>query len=323
MLKRRTRDVPAHERRGKPWSVTLLKAINADGSLLWPEHNSLEQYRALWQSGSPALFRSVWLQDPSGLAGELFHPEWFRHFCYADASVRVPRANGRWWAMNAQQMRQEGLVDRVLEKPSACVALQAHDLAISTKEMGDYYARANILASRDGDVYITEVYRSHLTLRQMIADMTAERTPRPRAIGVEAVAFQEVILDLARDEARHLPFVAVGPSKREPHESHRHQVGRTPAPSRAPRDKVTRARPLADHFERGKVFLLYDAPWEQATRYELMAFPSGANDDVVDALAYAFELAGDYAFGRSWNDIARAQQQLQEATRQTLSGVLG
>lgn len=280
MLPRRTRDVPPWERQGRPWSVTLLKAINADGSLLWPEHNTLAAYRALWQSGSPALFRAVWMQDPSALAGELFHPDWFREFCFADARVRVPRANGRYSTLDARQMLEDGLVQRILETPSACTALQAHDLAISQREMADYYARVNILAARDGDVYVTDVYRAHLTDLQMVADMTAERRPRPKAIGVESVGFQEVVLRAAQREVRHLPFVRVGPTKHDPMESHRYRVGRSPRPSKAARDKVIRARPLADHFERGKVFLLYGAPWNQATRYELMAFPSGAHDDV-------------------------------------------
>jgi predicted phage terminase large subunit-like protein len=319
MLKRRTRSIPYHEREGKPWSVTLFKAINADGTLLWPEHNSIEAYRALWQSGSPALFRSVWLQDPSGLAGELFHPEWFKYFCYADATTRVHSESGRLRTLDARQMLEDGLVDKILERPAECVALQAHDLAISQSQMADFYARVNILAGRDGDIHVTDVYRAKLTDLQMIDDMTADRRPKPRAIGVEAVGFQQIVLNAAKREVRHLPFIAVGPYKNEPNRRSKYAVGTQPPAVKTPRDKVMRARPLADHFERGQVYLLYGAHWEQATRFELMAFPSGTHDDVVDAMAYCFELAGSYAFGRRWGELTRVQEQLRRETRQDLS----
>lgn len=322
-LPRKTRIVPAHERAQKPWSVTLLKAIRPNGTLLWPEHNSLDQYKAIWHSGSPALFRSVWMQDPSGLAGELFHPEWFRYFAYADDHMQTYTESGRVRRLNAKEMLDNGYVQRILEEPASCTALQAHDLAISQTELADFYARVNVLASRQGDLYVTDVYRQKLTDLQMVADMTRSRMPKPKAIGVEAVAFQEIVLNAAKREARHMPFVKVGPYKRDPVETNKYKVGRRQPPPKTPRDKVIRARPLADHFERGQVYLHYGAHWEQATRFELMGFPSGAHDDVVDALAYCYELATDYAFGHGWHAISNAMDELQRETRKDLAGLLG
>lgn len=52
-------------------------------------------------------------------------------------------------------------------------------------------------------------------------------------------------------------------------------------------DKVTRATPFASYMEAGKVFYV-PGEWTNACFDELEAFPSGAHDDQVDALAGAF-----------------------------------
>src|SRR5579859_6246017 len=79
---RRTRTPTEAERVGRPWNVTILRAISPAGGLTWPEHNDLEAYRDIWESGGSAYFNTVWMQDPSGLAGEVFRPDWFAYYVH-------------------------------------------------------------------------------------------------------------------------------------------------------------------------------------------------------------------------------------------------
>jgi hypothetical protein len=59
---------------------------------------------------------------------------------------------------------------------------------------------------------------------------------------------------------------------------------------RPDRDKVTRARPVAALMEGGRVVFWSRAPGLAELEEELVAFPNGAHDDLVDALVYAADL---------------------------------
>lgn len=53
-------------------------------------------------------------------------------------------------------------------------------------------------------------------------------------------------------------------------------------------DKITRAEPVSSQWQRGQILLLR-GPWNEEFLSELEAFPEGAHDDQVDALADAFD----------------------------------
>jgi predicted phage terminase large subunit-like protein len=55
---------------------------------------------------------------------------------------------------------------------------------------------------------------------------------------------------------------------------------------RADKDKVSRAMPLAARMEAGDVLFKYGAPYLIEVERELMTFPVGSHDDIVDAISY-------------------------------------
>jgi len=295
-FRRLTRVPPESEALGRPWRASVLRAVNPDGSILWPEHNSLEHYRDIYESGGAALFMSIWMQDPSGLAGEVFHPEWIREFCYSTTTETQPSAvtPGQEVMLTAKELLREGMVQAILPDVRQLTSLQAHDLAIKQTETSDYYVRANGYAARTGELFIHDVRQAKLTDLEMVDDMArAGRDYHARAIGIESNGFQSLVFRMAKRGHGRLPFIELDP---------------------AGRDKVLRARPLADHFERRKVFLLYGARWNPIVRYQLLEFPGGAKDDIVDALAYLYEMSLRYAPG-DFADLARTQDDLRRAAR--------
>lgn len=55
-------------------------------------------------------------------------------------------------------------------------------------------------------------------------------------------------------------------------------------------DKMARARTLQGRFQQGRIWLPEEAPWLRDATTELLRFPAGAHDDIVDALAHAANL---------------------------------
>ena len=55
-------------------------------------------------------------------------------------------------------------------------------------------------------------------------------------------------------------------------------------------DKMARARALQGRLQQGRVWFPVDAAWLPVVTQELLRFPAGAHDDVVDALAHAVNL---------------------------------
>jgi predicted phage terminase large subunit-like protein len=56
-------------------------------------------------------------------------------------------------------------------------------------------------------------------------------------------------------------------------------------------DKLARARPLQGRMQHGRVLFPQDASWYGQAKMELLRFPAGQHDDVVDALAWAVRTA--------------------------------
>jgi predicted phage terminase large subunit-like protein len=55
-------------------------------------------------------------------------------------------------------------------------------------------------------------------------------------------------------------------------------------------DKMARARPLQGRMQQGKIVFMEGAHWLQQAEQELLRFPAGAHDDVVDAMAWVVHL---------------------------------
>jgi predicted phage terminase large subunit-like protein len=303
MTKRRTTDPSPAQAHDRPWRVTIMRAVNPDGSLIWPEHLSLEQYRSVYHSGGSAKFMAIHMQDSSGLAGDIFNPLHFQDFAHPNYTERQPSEQrpGQWVTLSAKDLLEKGEIQAILPDVRTLTPLQSHDLAISQRETADQYVRCDFYASRAADMYIDDVYADRLTDLEMMKDIaTAGRAYRCRAIGIESHAFQSLLLKQARRDYPNLPIIELDPAQR---------------------DKVVRARPAADHFERRRVYLRRGARWNQDVRFQLEAFPNGAHDDIPDAIAYAFEMCLKYAPG-GWQQLAAAQEDMRSNRDRSISEAL-
>lgn len=137
------------------------------------------------------------------------------------------------------------------------------DLAISQKETADYTAICALARDSFGKVYIKDVVRDRLPFHavlNLIEQMAVKHNAQ--SIAIEQVQFQAAVIEeLMRTTT--LPIKAVRPD----------------------RDKLSRFQPLLVRYEQGLVYHDQLPSWFED---ELLQFPMGAHDDIVDACSYAF-----------------------------------
>jgi hypothetical protein len=138
------------------------------------------------------------------------------------------------------------------------------DLAISTKDGADYTACVAIGRQPDGHIWILDAQRTRQPFDGVLRFIKGFcEAWNPSIVAIEQVQYQAaVVTELLR--TTNLPVMGIRPDK----------------------DKVTRFYPLQARFEQGMVFLSRDLPQEY--RRELLGFPVGAHDDMVDATVYAY-----------------------------------
>lgn len=153
------------------------------------------------------------------------------------------------------------------------------DLATSVKTSADYTAIVTGVSFKSGDLLILNVRQERIEGPDIIPAIRQEVNAwNCGDAWIERIGFQTSLIQDARRQG--LPVRELNPDK----------------------DKVTRAAPLAALFAGGKVFFA-PGDWRIETERELLTFPAGAHDDIVDALAYQARVHND-ALGESFKRFA-------------------
>jgi predicted phage terminase large subunit-like protein len=148
------------------------------------------------------------------------------------------------------------------------------DPAIALGKEADYTGIVVTSIDQYGNIFVREVIRAKLTPTNLINELfrVAERW-HPLRIGIEDVAFQKALSYGMREEAlrrgRHLPIEEVKPGART---------------------KDQRIKALQPLYAAGKVFHYRVMSNNIYLEDELLRFPRGQHDDVIDALSYTLSL---------------------------------
>ena len=142
------------------------------------------------------------------------------------------------------------------------------DLAISEKETADYTAGAILGRDHSGNLHVLDVQRIRGSFSQQI-DFIKQLAARwkPAVVGIEDVAYQKALIQQLAAQTS-LNVRGIKPIS----------------------DKVSRFAPLEARYELGQVNHVRGLPPEFEA--ELLSFPIGAHDDMVDSLAYAWQALG-------------------------------
>ena len=152
----------------------------------------------------------------------------------------------------------------------------AIDPAISLKERADYTAIVTVGIDIFDNLYILDIRRGRYSEKQMVDELIhVSEQYRPMQMAIETVAFQKTLQNFINDEIKRrgvrLPIREVLP---EGHES-----------------KEKRIRSLQPHYMRGNILHSRGVAYIDYLEDELIRFPKGKNDDIIDALAYAVSIS--------------------------------
>ena len=172
----------------------------------------------------------------------------------------------------------------------------AVDLAISQKVNADYSAIVTVGVNKEGHWMVLDVeYGRYDPSTTMDAIFSAVSLWHPLSVGIEAVAYQSALSHfLEKEMPKRGIFFRIQPLKAE-------------------KKKELRIDAIQPRFVVGTVWFKKNAAWLDKIESELLTYPHGAHDDVIDALAYMEQMANEpYNFSKSygggvnndWNPIA-------------------
>jgi len=241
----------------------LARLVAKDESVI---HNyskwHIEQFNALDDFGEsvwPQLYTTSWLKDKEAEIGiEAFQQEYMNN--------PIPD--------EYRQFKPE-YFKYFTELPDDLVYTTTVDPAAKIEERHDYTAIVTVGMNKKGEMYIVEVTRAKLLPNEIIDEILHHyKRWNSHTIGFEEVAFQTILrryFDMECAKKRLFPYV----------QELKLDV------SKHGRRKRYRIEALQPYFKAGMIHMREDMKDLQA---ELLGFPSGQHDDVIDALASQLEL---------------------------------
>lgn len=215
------------------------KVYDSEGRPIWPERFPPEVLDRILEQQGPRIFSSQYLNDPVHEDPRSFDPAWFR-----------------FWERLPQQT----------------IAVTAIDPALSQKKHGDFSAIVTVAADAERNRYVVDARRGRWGVDELIDHIfQVAAVWKPVRIGLEAVAFQRVLVHPIREAMRRhgvsLPLVELQPSTRV--------------------TKEGRIATLHEYFANGSLWLHRS---QADLLVELRSWPAVTHDDLLDALAYAMQL---------------------------------
>jgi predicted phage terminase large subunit-like protein len=217
--------------------------------------------------------------------GEALHPERYSAQMLENYRENMPR---RVWSALYQQnpVPDEGMYFQKawLKEEVASPELfnknvyQAWDFAIGEKQHNDWNVGVTLIQDERDYLHLVDVCRFRGDSFQIVENILtfAQKwgtTPScPLTLGFEDGQIWKAIK----------PLLASLMAERKYYPSYEELKTLT--------DKMARARALQGRLQQGRVWLPLNAPWLPVVTQELLRFPAGAHDDIVDALAHAVNL---------------------------------
>ncbi len=163
--------------------------------------------------------------------------------------------------------------------PAGMYVYTAWDFAIGEKVMNDWNVGATMMQDHTDTLYVPELVRfkgdSYAIVEEILncAERWVGQPQTSYLMGFEDGQIWRAIKPLLekRMQERKLfvPYEVLKPFT----------------------DKIARARPLQGRMQQGRVILPENAAWRHDAVQELLRFPAGVHDDIVDAMAWAVHLA--------------------------------
>lgn len=255
------------EGKGEPWEYIRLPAIAVKdeepfpkgigrkaGEALWPEMWPLEDLMKIKNSGalSSYYWSALYQQDPVPEGGGLFKQNWFNYYT----------KQGDYYLLQ----RPDGTTEYIEE--STCWKFVTVDTANKVKDTSDYTAIGVWLVTPKNDLVLCHLVRERLGYENILKKLVdINKAHKLKFIGIENVGIAIQLIIEARNKG--LPVKELEPEGKG-------KMNRANMPMGA----VIR-------METGKIFFPKISDYTKDVELELLSFPKGAHDEIVDILSYA------------------------------------
>lgn len=239
------------------YDVTVRKAVE-DGKIIFPKKFSFKM-----DSESKS-----WVHDPTGMS--------FDYINYLKKSK-----GAEYFAQyennpidEEHQLFKKGMFKYWGKKPEGLYVGMAVDFAISEARQADYTAIVVLGMDKDWNLYVLDYMRGHWSPSDIVRNIFDMQSRwKPFVVGMEVNGFQRTLKTAVEEEMR----------------KRRQYFGITEIRNGPEASKETRIKSLEPFYRSGSV---YHAAWMQdkELEQELMAFPKGKNDDLIDAAAMTLPL---------------------------------
>lgn len=259
LLKKERDEIKEGTHVGEKWTVINFPAVaegddylgRKEGEPLWPEFGfDLKRLVQIKSDVGSYVFNALYQQRPSAAGGTIFKREYFRYF-REELIHRIPYL----------------IVGSKRYDKDKCWAFQTVDTANSEKTINDYFVVSTWYVTPEHDLLLYDVYRTHITgpdQKPLLKEMSYRYRPRFQAI-----------------EDKTFGTNLIQECKRE---------GMSIRPIKVDKDKVTRSLVIAARYEVEKVYHREGSPWMTDYEDELLSFPRGKHDDMVDCSSIAGEV---------------------------------
>lgn len=217
--------------------------------------------------------------------GEPLHPE--RYDKKMMLSIKANQPPRVWSALYQQNpVPDEGAYFRkeyfryepVAPDPFNRNVYQAWDFAIGERQVNDYTVGVTFVQDENDYLHLVEVVRfrgdSFVIVEEILNAVQRWGSERsaPLTLGFEDSQIWKAIKPLLEkrmaERALYPAYEVMKPLT----------------------DKLARARPLQGRMQQGRVYFPKEATWLNDVQTELLRFPAGAHDDIVDAMAWCTHL---------------------------------
>ena len=238
---------------GENWELVNFPAIASggddlgrkQGEPLWPNWFPIQMLEQVRRTIGPREWSALYQQTPVEEDGAYFKRQWIEDYLYDRADLLDK------WKSGAKNLHIYG----------------ASDYAV-TSNGGDYTVHMVVGVDDTHNIYILDLWRAQTTPEEWVD------------------AFCDLVLEwgpLRWGEESGQIIKSVGPFLQRRMLERQAYCAREPYSST--RDKATRARSIQARMAMGKVYWPRNQPWIGEMMHEMLRFPAGVHDDMVDALS--------------------------------------
>jgi predicted phage terminase large subunit-like protein len=248
------------------WVVLNLPALAEEddllgrqpGEALWPAKYPVERLERIKRTSGTYWWSALFQQRPAPLEGMRFKKSWFRYFS------KETIGGIEYYVLH----QPDGTVTRY--EARACWRFQTVDPAATKNETSDYFVCSTFAVTPANDLLLLAVFRekAETTQHEAILRAQADRW-KPGFQAVESAFIGLSIIQTCISKG--LPIQEL----------------------RAETDKLARSLPAQARYEVGAVYHDAAMPGLDDVESELVDFPNGKHDDIVDTISYAaIQIAG-------------------------------